>query len=68
MQLRMRLKSKTEPMVRFFILVYIIRIIGNSKTRGKGESCLFLLPVRFTLKQFLMFFVGMVFAIFVSKL
>lgn len=25
----MRLKSKTEPMVRFFTLVYIIRIIGN---------------------------------------
>jgi len=36
MQLRMRLKSKTEPMVRFFILVYIIRIIGNIETEGEN--------------------------------
>ena len=32
----MRLKSKTKPMVRFFTLVYIIRIIGNVWTKGEG--------------------------------
>ena len=32
----MRLKSKTKPMVRFFTLVYIIRIIGNIRLE-KGE-------------------------------
>jgi hypothetical protein len=35
----MRLKSKTEPMVRSFILVYIIRIIGNKEFRKRGEGC-----------------------------
>ena len=70
-------------MVRFFILVYIIRIIGNTNLERGVRRFFYHKPnlscpppsglhhfwcVCFTLKHFFALFVGMVFAIFMLKL